>query len=164
MKKKTNASNIDETNLDLIGDSVKGKRLVFVLAIFTIIGEFLMIFNYLFFSRGISYHRHIPQAFELSCLIIVALSVTVCVIITISGNRVSRIISSIIITATLFYNVIEFFLALALLGAENWTVNVPFFICSTLVCFIKVFYVRNIFLQKHVRAYFYKILKASYGL
>ena len=138
--------------------------LTITISIIAIIGEIFMVTNYLRFAKGISYHRHIPVALELSLLIVLAVIISVLVCVTISGNRVTRFIVSFVIAATFFYNFLDFFLALALLGADNWRDNTDFFVGATLVCAIKILYVKNIFTQKDIRAYFYKVLKSRYGL
>lgn len=156
--------NISGENPDLLGDAEKGKKVTTALCVTEIIGEILMVVNFLAFTRGLSYHRHIPIAVELSLLLVFAVGISVLDIVTISANRVTRVVGTALITSTFFYNVMDFFLGLALMGAENWQENIPTFVFCTLVCVLKLFYVRNIFKNKHVRTYFYKVNKARYGL
>ncbi len=160
MKKYDNLSD----NPDLLGDAEKGKKVTTALCVTEIIGEILMVVNFLAFTKGLSYHRHIPIAVELSLLLLFAVGISVLDIVTVSANRVTRVVGTALITSTFFYNVMDFFLGLALMGAENWQENIPTFVCCTLVCVLKLFYVRNIFKNKHVRTYFYKVNKARYGL
>lgn len=151
-------------NPDLQGDAEKGKKVTTAICVTEIIGEILMVVNFLVFTSGISYHKHIPFALELTLLIVLAIGISVLDIVTISANRITRVVGTALITSTFFYNVMDFFLGLALLGAENWQENVPTFLCCTLVCVIKLFCVRGIFKNRHVRTYFYKVNKARYGL
>lgn len=144
-------------NPELEGDSVKGKKVAFAVCITESVGEILMILNFFIFTKGISYHRHIPFALELTLLIVLAVLVCICNTVTISGNRVSRVVGGALITATFFYNVMEFFLGLAMMGAENPAKNIPTFLSCTAVMLVKLFCVKNIFRNKHVRAYFYVV-------
>lgn len=147
-----------------VGDAAKGKKLTVAACVAEILGEILMVVNFLVFTRGISYHRHIPEALELSLLVAAAAVIIVFDCVTITGNRISRVLGAAVITATFFYNVMDFFLGLALLGADDWVKNVPTFLSCTAVCLVKLLFVRNIFLQKDIRAYFFKVNKARYGL
>lgn len=151
-------------NPELEGDSVRGKKTTLAVCVTEIFGEILMIVNFLLFTRGLSYHRHIPFSLELTLLIIFATLICMCNIVTIWGNRISRVLGGALITATFFYNVMEFFLGLALMGADNWQKNIPTFLSCTAVMLVKFFCVKNIFRNKNVRAYFYAVNKARYGL
>lgn len=152
MKKYTN-----DVNPELEGNSQKGKKVTLAVCILGILGEILMVLNFLIFTKGISYHKHIPFALEITLLVVFAIIISVCNVVTISGNRVSRMIGGAFVTATFFYNVMEFFLGLALVGAEDWYNNIPVFISCTAIVLIKIFCVRNIFKNKHIRAYFYTV-------
>lgn len=152
MKKYSN-----DVNPELEGDSTKGKKVTLAVCIVGILGEILMILNFLIFTKDISYHKHIPFALEITLLVVFATIISVCNVITISGNRVSRVIGGAFITATFFYNVMEFFLGLALIGAEDWYNNIPVFVSCTAVMLVKFFCVKNIFKNKHIRAYFYAV-------
>lgn len=148
----------------LDGDEKKGKKLTKIVCATEIFGEALMIVNFLVFTRGLSYHRFIPFALELTLLIVFALAISVFDIITIKANRVARILGASLITSTFFYNVMDFFLGLALMGADDWQKNIPAFLCCTAVCLIKLLCIKNIFRNKHIRTYFYQANKAKYGL
>ncbi len=152
MKNLSNA-----VNPELEGDSIKGKKVTLAVCVVGIIGEILMILNFLIFTKGISYHRHIPFALEITLLVVFATIISVCNVVTISGNRISRVLGGAFITATFFYNVMEFFLGLALIGAEDWYKNIPAFLSCTAVMMVKFFCVKNIFKNKHIRAYFYVV-------
>lgn len=152
MKKYSN-----DVNPELEGNSQKGKKVTLAVCILGILGEILMILNFLIFTKGISYHRHIPFALEITLLVVFATTICVCNVVTISGNRISRVIGGAFITATFFYNVMEFFLGLALIGAEDWYNNIPAFISCTTVMLLKFLCVKNIFKNKHIRAYFYMV-------
>lgn len=160
MSKLTNSA----VNPDLEGDSVRGKKITLCLCVMEMLGEILMLLNFLVFTRGVSYHRHIPFGLELALLIALAAAICVFDVFTVTGNRITRVLGAAFIAATFFYNGMDFFLGLAMLGAENWRENIPFFVSCTAVCAIKLVWARNIFKNTHVRAYFYKVNKARYGL
>ena len=152
MKKYTN-----DVNPELEGNSQKGRKVTLAVCILGILGEILMVLNFLIFTKDISYHKHIPFALEITLLVVFATIISVCNVVTISGNRISRMIGGAFVTATFFYNVMEFFLGLALVGAEDWYNNIPVFVSCTAIVLIKIICVRNIFRNKHIRAYFYTV-------
>ena len=141
------------------GDEKRGKKLTKILCTAEIIGEIMMVLNLVIFTKGISYHKHINFALELALLIIAAVIISVFVLITIKANRIARVLAAAFIASTFFYNVMEFFLGLAFLGSENPLPHIPGFLWITAVCLIKILWVRNIFLQKDVRAYFFEVNK-----
>lgn len=146
------------------GDIKKGKKATLAVCILEIIGELLMIVNFLVFTRDLSFHKYITFPLELSLLIILAAVIAVLDVITVRGNRVSRVLGAAAIACTFFYNVMDFFLGLALMGAENRAENIPAFVSLTLVCVIKYVCVKNIFTNRHIKAYFYEVNKTKCGL
>ena len=48
------------------------KKVTLAVCVLGILGEILMILNFLIFTKGVSYHRHIPFALEITLLLIFA--------------------------------------------------------------------------------------------
>lgn len=146
------------------GNASKGRKKTALVCGLEMAAEVLMVVNYLVFTKGVSYHKYIPVPLELGLLIFFAAVIIIFDCVTVTGNRISRVIGAAVIASTFFYNVMDFFLGLSMLGADDWTGNIPFFLCCTAVCVMKFFCVKNIFINKDIRAYFYKVNKARYGL